>query len=77
MHGVLDGAALTIAQVAAVARGKATALLAPAARARLTQGRVHLEHLVQDGRPHYGVNTGFGSLSRWSSDIQMTPRCAQ
>ena len=61
---VLDGAPLTIADVAAVARGTATVLVPESTRERLPRARAHLERLLDDGQPHYGVNTGFGSLSR-------------
>ena len=61
---LLDGSPLTIAQVAAVARGSVAVALAPAARDRLAASRANLERLLDDGQPHYGVNTGFGSLAR-------------
>lgn len=61
---VLDGAPLTIADVAAVARGTATVAVPESTRERLQRSRAHLERLLDDGQPHYGVNTGFGSLSR-------------
>src|SRR5690349_11527167 len=60
----LDGSPLTIAQVAAVARGDAAVSLDAATRERLARARARLERLVNDGDAHYGVNTGFGSLSR-------------
>ena len=60
----LDGSPLTIAQVAAVACGEASVLLDDATRTRLTGARTQLERLLDDGEAHYGVNTGFGSLSR-------------
>ncbi len=61
---ILDGSPLTIAQVAAVARGDASVGLDAATRGRLDARRAQLERLLEDGQPHYGVNTGFGSLSR-------------
>ncbi len=60
----LDGSALTIAQVAAVARRDATLALSPAARERMAGSRAVVDRLLDDGEPHYGVNTGFGSLAR-------------
>lgn len=60
----LDGSPLTLTQVAAVARGQAVVSLGSSTRERLAQARTQLERLVEDGLPHYGVNTGFGSLSR-------------
>jgi histidine ammonia-lyase len=64
MQVVLDGGPLTIAQVAAVARGDASVALDADTRERLARARTQLEHLLSDGLAHYGVNTGFGSLSR-------------
>ena len=60
----LDGTPLTITQVAAVARGASAVSLDAATRDRLAHSRTRLERLLEDGLPHYGVNTGFGSLSR-------------
>jgi histidine ammonia-lyase len=60
----LDGSPLTTADVEAVAHGRATARLAPDARARLSARRGVLEEMLGDGEAHYGVNTGFGSLAR-------------
>lgn len=64
MRVTLDGSPLTIAQVAAVARGRADVALAPDIGPRLAARRAQLDRLLGDGQPHYGVNTGFGSLSR-------------
>lgn len=64
MQVVLDGGPLTIPDVAAVARGAATVVLDDAARTRLVGARAALERHLDDGLAHYGVNTGFGSLSR-------------
>ena len=60
----LDGSPLTIAQVAAVARGGGAVSLASGGRERLAASRVQIERLLTDDQPHYGVNTGFGSLAR-------------
>lgn len=55
---------LTPAQVEAVARGDANVTLSDEARDAITACRVSLESVLDDGLPHYGINTGFGSLSR-------------
>lgn len=78
----LDGSPLTLTQVAAVARGQAVVSLGSSTRERLAQARTQLERLVEDGLPHYGVNTGFGSLSRTripptSSAISSETSCAR
>lgn len=60
----LDVGPLTTAQVEAVARGRASVAIAPAAMRALRQSRRLLESMLDDGLPHYGINTGFGSFSR-------------
>ena len=59
----LDGQNLSLAQVAAVARGQEQVTLSPAARARVEKSRKIVEQIVDEGRTVYGVNTGFGKLS--------------
>ena len=61
---VLDGRALHAEDVERVAVGAAAARLAPNGRRQLEEGRQRLLSALADGEPHYGVNTGFGSLSR-------------
>jgi histidine ammonia-lyase len=60
----LDGSPLLPSQVVAVARGRARVGLTNAARAAMAASRSVVEAHLGDGKPHYGVNTGFGSLSR-------------
>jgi histidine ammonia-lyase len=64
----LTGSPLTTADVAAVARATPAApvriALAPSAVAAMQTSRAVVEHATQDGLPHYGINTGFGSLAR-------------
>lgn len=60
----LDGSPLTIEQVAAVARAGRPVALAAAARERVVAARAALERRIQGGEALYGINTGFGSLSR-------------
>lgn len=64
----LDGSPLHIQQVIDVARNGANVELDPATRASVENARVRLERIATDGDPHYGVNTGFGSLSRHRVD---------
>jgi histidine ammonia-lyase len=61
---ILDGGPLTPAAVASVALRGATVQIGTAAAAKLGASRAALEAAMADGRAHYGVNTGFGSLSR-------------
>jgi histidine ammonia-lyase len=60
---VLSGADLTIADVEAVARGGARAVLDEDARARMEEARAVVERLVAAGEVVYGITTGFGDLA--------------
>lgn len=60
----LDGAPLSVADVAAVARRGRRVELADAARARIAAARAVIEAKARGADPVYGLNTGFGSLSR-------------
>lgn len=59
----VDGASLTIRDVWRVAVQGAPARLAPAARDRMAASRATVERALTEGRPIYGVNTGFGRLA--------------
>ncbi|HEX8353169.1 MAG TPA: histidine ammonia-lyase, partial [Pyrinomonadaceae bacterium] len=59
----LDGQALTLDEVARVARGEGEVSLAAPARARVEAARLTVERIVAESRVVYGVNTGFGKLS--------------
>ncbi len=61
---ILDGAPLSLAQVAAVARHGAKVGVAAASRTQMAQSRAALERRLAGGEALYGINTGFGSLSR-------------
>ncbi len=59
----IDGDSLTLADVAAVARGGRPVALAAAARTRMEASRAVVERIANDPAAQvYGVNTGFGSL---------------
>ncbi|MEZ6243477.1 MAG: histidine ammonia-lyase [Phycisphaerales bacterium] len=60
----LDGSPLTPGQVVRVARQGARVELGPAARPGIEASRRAIEGALGDAEPHYGINTGFGSLSR-------------
>jgi histidine ammonia-lyase len=62
----LDGQALTLEQVAAVARGAESVALSDGARMRMEASRGTIEHIIKAERVVYGVNTGFGKLSDYS-----------
>lgn len=60
----LDGSPISLLDVASIARTSRRALLTDEARARVEASRAVVEACLGDGESHYGVNTGFGSLSR-------------
>lgn len=61
---VLDGGVVSISQCCDVARQRARVSLGGDAIARITASRAHVESVLEAGKVHYGINTGFGSLSR-------------
>jgi len=66
-HGaevVLDGSPLTIGRVHDVAVQGAWASIAASVRPALKASRGVIESMLDDGEAHYGINTGFGSLSK-------------
>jgi histidine ammonia-lyase len=60
---LIDGDTLELEEVASVARGEARVEVAPGARERVRAARRLVEELLGDGAPHYGINTGFGTLA--------------
>ncbi len=65
---VLTGGDLTVAEVEAVARGGAEAVLDDGARARMERSRAVVESLVDKGAVVYGVTTGVGAMADRSID---------
>ncbi|NJD29128.1 MAG: histidine ammonia-lyase [Chloroflexi bacterium] len=59
----MSGADLTVADVEAVARAGASAVLDPEARARMERSRAVVEELVAADAVVYGVTTGVGALA--------------
>jgi histidine ammonia-lyase len=64
MNLSLSGKALGASDVVAVAYGAAKVTLAPGALKAMTRSRKIVEAHLRNGEPHYGINTGFGSLSK-------------
>ena len=54
---------LTPELVASVARSNIQIQLSDVCKSQISQCRAGLESVLDDGLPHYGINTGFGSLS--------------
>ncbi len=59
----LNGQALTLEQIAAVAIGDEHVAISPSARPRIAASRKVIEQIVARDAVIYGVNTGFGKLS--------------
>jgi histidine ammonia-lyase len=60
---VLDGTKLTIGQLVRIARKREPISLDAAALRRVEDAAKMVEAIVADGKPVYGINTGFGKLS--------------
>ncbi len=67
----LGGAALTLADVEAIARGRVGLEMTQAARAAVTAGRAAVDGLVDAGIPAYGITTGVGSQKDFGVDRAM------
>ena len=55
---------LTIGQIEAVARRGSAVKVTAEAKAAMKRSRGVVERALGDGKPHYGINTGFGSLAK-------------
>ena len=60
---IVNGDALTVADVVDVAFGAARAELGPEVQARMETTRAVVAAAIAGGGPVYGVNTGFGALA--------------
>lgn len=60
----LDGETLTRQQVASIVNGEASVALSDVGKARVIESRARIEAALASGVAIYGVNTGFGELSR-------------
>ncbi len=64
MNVVLDGNSLSIEQIRAVARDRASVSIAPEARRTMQESREVIEKCVAAGKAVYGVTTGIGEFAR-------------
>ncbi|MBI5066716.1 MAG: histidine ammonia-lyase [Deltaproteobacteria bacterium] len=62
-HVLIDGDTLALEEVRSVARREARVELSPASRERVRAARALVDARLTDGEPHYGINTGFGTLA--------------
>ena len=72
---VLDGHRLTLEEVAAAARFHARVSLSPRALEAMRRSRDAVDRLLRDGRPVYGINTGFAAPSGVRSARRMRTCC--
>ncbi len=68
MRSVTIHSVLAAADVEAVARHAAPVDIAPEVDERMAASRAHVDAVLDRGVPVYGINTGFGSLSRQRID---------
>lgn len=61
---LLDGETLTRQQVACIVHGEATVALSDIGKIKVIESRARIEAALAGGAAIYGVNTGFGELSR-------------
>jgi histidine ammonia-lyase len=61
---IIQGQALTMGEVVAVARHLATVTLGNDAEQRIQEARVIIDKIADEGKKIYGVTTGFGHLSK-------------
>lgn len=63
MTVVVESTGVSAEDVLAVARGSAQVTIAPAAVSAMARSRSIVDDIERDGRPVYGVSTGFGALA--------------
>ena len=61
---IIQGQALTVGEVVAVARHSATVTLGKDAEQRIQAARAVIDRIADEGKKIYGVTTGFGHLSK-------------
>ncbi len=66
---LLNGDALTLAQLTAVSEGELDVALAPESHARILASRAVVERAAAGSAAAYGINTGFGKLA----DVRVPP----
>ncbi|GAB5468751.1 MAG: histidine ammonia-lyase [Rhodospirillales bacterium] len=65
----LGATALSVAEVAAIARGESDVALSEAALANLTRGRALIERFLTEDRPVYGLTRGLGARAVTAVDL--------
>jgi histidine ammonia-lyase len=60
---ILDGQSLTIADIVQVSRKGAPVALSSSAREKMAESHQWVQSILQNDRPVYGINTGFGYFS--------------
>lgn len=67
---LVDGRSLDLEGLVRVARWGARVEISPEAVKRMRRSRQTVEQIVREGRPSYGINTGFGDFARVSINEQ-------
>jgi histidine ammonia-lyase len=67
---LIDGKNLRLSEVVAVARHGEQVSLSPIARDRMEQSHAWLREIIDEGKPVYGINTGFGVFSEQRISIE-------
>lgn len=63
---VIDGKSLTLSDVIVVAREYAKVEISQSAFLKMKKSRETVEEILHEGKPAYGINTGFGDFSKVS-----------
>ncbi len=66
---VIDGNSLNLADVISVARGQQKVKIEPSALEQLKLVRKHVDIMIGDKKPYYGINTGFGAFAETSISL--------
>ncbi|MBT9176881.1 MAG: Histidine ammonia-lyase [Firmicutes bacterium] len=72
MNVTISGNSLTLGEIRAVSRDRAHVSLGPATPERIDAARQLVEALVSEGRPVYGITTGFGKFAEVSISREQT-----
>ncbi len=67
---LIDGHHLTLEEVVAVARFRSRVTVSDAAVQAMNRSRAVVDRILQENKPVYGINTGFGALSRIGISVE-------
>ena len=67
---IIDGENLSIEDVVSVAQNREKVSLAPQAIDKINQSHNWIKQIINEGKPIYGINTGFGVFSNKNIPIE-------